>query len=56
MISVIFSSQLGNCYWTLSYLIIMLDTFQSLEISLEASFQVHRAPFFSHVIVVKAVT
>ena len=26
--------------------IIMLDTFRSLEHSLEASFQVHRAPFF----------
>ena len=24
----------------------MLDNFQSLDISLEASFQVHRAPFF----------
>ena len=35
--------QLGNCYWTMSYVLIMLDTFQSLDISLESSVQMHRA-------------
>ena len=38
-------SQFEN-YWTLSSSIIILVTFQSLENSLEASFQVHRASFF----------